>query len=104
MKQLNAVWVDENEFPPKTKWLRNNQLLGYESSEFGYESPGHQNNVGTKQLVSVLALSVQNIGNLNIYLQVFLLLSNTKRAKTNSTPLESQGCNISLFFMQVAPD
>ena len=51
--KLNAVWVDENEFPPKTKWLRNNQLLGYESSEFGYESPGYQKNVGTKQLVSV---------------------------------------------------
>ena len=79
-----------------------NQLLGYESSEFGFESSGYQTNVGTKQPVSVLAPSVQSIGNLNIYSQVFLLLSNTKRVKTNSTPLESQVCNISFFFMQVA--
>ena len=91
-------------FHRKQKWVRNNQLLRYESSEFGFESSGYQANVGTKQLVSVLAPSVQSIGNLNIYSQVFLLLSNTKRVKTNTTPLESQGCHISLFFMQVAPD
>ena len=39
--------VVENEFPPQTKWVGNNPLLGYESSEFGYETT-----VGTKQLVS----------------------------------------------------
>jgi len=31
----------------QTKWVRNNQLLWYESSEFRYEST-----VGTKQLVN----------------------------------------------------
>ena len=38
---VNAVWVDENEFPLQTNWLRNNQLFVYESSEFRYESPGY---------------------------------------------------------------
>ena len=47
-----AVWVDENEFPLRTKWVRNNQFLGYESSEFAYEWPGYETTVGTKQLVS----------------------------------------------------
>ena len=95
VKQLNVVWVDENEFSPQTKWVRNNQLLGY-------EFPGYQTDVGTKQLVNVFAPSVQSIGNLNIYSQVFLMLSNAKREKTNSTLLESQVCNISFFFVQVA--
>ena len=72
------------------------------SSEFGYESSGYKTNVGKKQLVSVLAPSVQSIGNLNICSQVFLLLSNTKRVKANSIPLESQVCNISFFYMEVA--
>ena len=36
----------------QTKWVRNNHLLGYESSEFVYVSPGYETTVGTKQLVS----------------------------------------------------
>ena len=51
VKQLNAVLVDKNDFPPQTKWVRNNQLPGYESSEFKYESPGYETTVGMKRLV-----------------------------------------------------
>ena len=41
------------------------------SSEFGYESSGYQTNVGTKQVLSVLAPLVQSIGNPNIFPQGF---------------------------------
>ena len=57
VKQLNAVWVYKNEFPPQTKWVRNNQLLGYDSSEFGDESPGYETPVGTKRLVTLYQCS-----------------------------------------------
>ena len=51
VKQLDAVWVKllKTKFQRKQK----DQLLGYESSEFGYEWPGYETTVGTKQLASV---------------------------------------------------
>ena len=54
VKQLNAVWVDENGFPPQTKWVQNNQLLGYESSEFGYETTSKPYNLHTQLHCPVL--------------------------------------------------
>lgn len=50
MEQLNAELVHENIFPLQRKWIQNNQLPGYESSEFGYESPGYETTVGANLL------------------------------------------------------
>ena len=42
VKHLNVCLFDNDEFLPQSNWVRNNQLLGYET------------NVGTKRLVSLL--------------------------------------------------
>ena len=54
VKQLNAVWVDKNGLPPQPKWVQNNQLLGYESSEFGYETTSKPHNLHTQLNCPVL--------------------------------------------------
>ena len=40
VKHLNAGLLDNNEFLLQTKWIRNNQLPEYESSEFGCKMTG----------------------------------------------------------------
>ena len=51
MRQLNAVLVDKNEFPPETKWVRNNHLPGG-TNHLNLGTTRYETTVGTNQLVS----------------------------------------------------